>query len=212
MIVPRPNYDLSLGPDRVLRVGVGGDRAGTLGMSCTGAVLWEASTVLSALLREHSDEVSGKKVLELGAGVAGLPGQTAACVGAAEVRLTDTTNVLEQLKTNVERNRAQHGCVVHAAELTWASGRPIPPSLIAFAPDLLLLADAVYDDGEPQALAELVVSFFDLNPHAEAWLVNCRTRACARLRPWLRKQRLEVETLGQQTPSMFGWRIRRPRA
>ena len=216
-LVPRPHHEFLVAPGRTLRVGVG---AGTAGMSRTGAVLWEASLRLAERVRADAGAVAGRRVLELGAGVAALPGQTAACVGAAEVIVTDVGGVVAELDANCARNRDAHGaCALRAAELAWGGGgdaeRQPPAWLERFRPELLLLADAVYDAGEPAALGALLVRLLARAPGdgapsrrpAEAWLVNCRTRACARLRPWLRKQGLEVAPLGEQTPSMFAWRI-----
>ena len=134
--------------------------------------------------------------------------------------------VVAELDANCARNRAAHGaCAVRAAELAWGGGGgggggapPPPPAwLERFRPELVLLADAVYDAAEPAALGALLARLLGaarggddrapLRRPAEAWLVNCRTRACARLRPWLRKQGLEVAPLGAQTPSMFAWRV-----
>lgn len=77
------------------------------GRALTGSWLWD-----SALLLSHWMVAQGqveynfvrKIVLELGAGLTGLPGLTAARLGASRVILTDVEPLLPGLKKNVEAN------------------------------------------------------------------------------------------------------------
>ncbi|KAL3138792.1 hypothetical protein ABBQ32_005634 [Trebouxia sp. C0010 RCD-2024] len=68
-----------------------------------GACLWDGAFVLTAyLLTQPSDTFTGKRCIELGAGV-GLVGLSLARLGA-EVTLTDKPALLSLLKGNVARN------------------------------------------------------------------------------------------------------------
>lgn len=72
-----------------------------------GLALWSATVALAHDLAARAEEISGRSVLELGAGT-GLPGIVAAALGAAKVVQTDRNNLaLTLCKRNCERNEIE---------------------------------------------------------------------------------------------------------
>jgi len=71
----------------------------------TGFNVWDGAILLARYLQHAASCVVGRRVLELGAGCGGVPGITAAALGARHVTLTDLPHVLPRLRSNVERNR-----------------------------------------------------------------------------------------------------------
>ena len=73
----------------------------------TGFNVWDGAVLLARYLQHAAScvAVQGRRVLELGAGCGGVPGITAAALGARHVTLTDLPHVLPRLRSNVERNR-----------------------------------------------------------------------------------------------------------
>lgn len=121
------------------------------GRPLTGSWLWDSALVLShwmASQAPHHFPLHGKSVLELGAG-AGLPGLTAALLGASRVVLTDIGPILPVLVKNVEANGL--GDRVEVRELVWGSMDESSGWLGKF--DLVLLSDVFYDTAEVAALA-----------------------------------------------------------
>ncbi|KAL8150573.1 hypothetical protein V2J09_020381 [Rumex salicifolius] len=122
------------------------------GRVLTGSWTWDSAFVLSRYISTRSDSAEftllGKTVLELGAGT-GLPGLTAARLGATRVVLTDVPALLPGLRRNVEVN----GLVdrVEACELVWGSDEL--PSQLFESVDLVLMSDVFYDPEEMAALA-----------------------------------------------------------
>ncbi|KAK9266902.1 hypothetical protein L1049_027161 [Liquidambar formosana] len=93
------------------------------GRALTGSWLWDSALVLSDYISTQGRldfDLNGKTVLELGAG-AGLPGLTAALLGASRVVLTDVDSLLPGLRKNVEENGL--GDRVEVKELVWGIGR-----------------------------------------------------------------------------------------
>ena len=85
-----------------------------------GGQLWQSGKVLAAALAEGRlpsatrETLVGKRAIELGSGMAGLPGVALALLGA-EVTLTDTASVLPLLTANAHA----------ASEAAAAAGRPV---------------------------------------------------------------------------------------
>ncbi|KAK2988093.1 hypothetical protein RJ640_023842 [Escallonia rubra] len=96
------------------------------GRALTGSWLWDSSILLSEWLTRLDFDFRGKTVLELGAGGTGLPGLTAAMLGASRVILTDVEPLLGGLKGNVEANGL--GDRVEVCEVVWGSDE-IPSQL-----------------------------------------------------------------------------------
>lgn len=73
-------------------------------LQSTGLTLWKSSEILCSYLCENPSIITGKKVIELGAGL-GLAGIVAHKLGAQKVILTDgDTDTLENMRDNVSSN------------------------------------------------------------------------------------------------------------
>ena len=71
-----------------------------------GTTIWSSSVVLASLVLSNVITVSGRQVLEFGAGC-GLSGLTAGLHGASKVHFTDLDNVVKYvLEDNIDRNRS----------------------------------------------------------------------------------------------------------
>ncbi|KAJ8674864.1 hypothetical protein QAD02_010650 [Eretmocerus hayati] len=106
-------------------------------------VVWDAAIALAKYLDFSNSEtkwLSGKKVLELGAGL-GCAGLTAACLGA-NVILSDLEGTLPLLQQNIQINETQwknFGGSAKAVVLEW--GKPCD---LEFHPEIVLATDCVY--------------------------------------------------------------------
>jgi predicted nicotinamide N-methyase len=110
------------------------------------AALWPSGLALARHVA--ACELRGKRVLELGCGLA-LPALAAALRGA-DVLATDwAEDAIELLQQNVERN----GVVVRGARVRWSEPEP----LLRAAPwDLVLGADLLYEARNAEQLADLL--------------------------------------------------------
>ena len=110
------------------------------------AELWPSGLALARVVAEL--DLTGKRVLELGAGL-GLPSLTAALRGA-DVLATDwAEDAIALLRENAERN----GIVLRAERLRWEE----PAPLVDASPwDLVLGADLLYEERNANALLELL--------------------------------------------------------
>ncbi|MQL86467.1 hypothetical protein Taro_019002 [Colocasia esculenta] len=120
------------------------------GRVLTGSWLWDSALHLSEwMAAAPPHHLADKTVLELGAGT-GLPGLTAALLGAARVVLTDQAPLLPGLRTNAAVNGLADR--VEVRELSWGTGgedpKWVPP------PDVVLMSDVFYDPDEMGGLAE----------------------------------------------------------
>ncbi|KAJ3758049.1 putative methyltransferase-domain-containing protein [Lentinula raphanica] len=103
-----------------------------------GGIVWPAGQILSNyLIKQGSDFMQGKHVVELGSGT-GLVGLIAAKLGAGRVWITDQASLLDIMQQNLSLNRLQCNCEV--AELNWGTSIPTAMS----SPDVILAADCVY--------------------------------------------------------------------
>ncbi|PRQ18611.1 putative lysine methyltransferase, S-adenosyl-L-methionine-dependent methyltransferase [Rosa chinensis] len=121
------------------------------GRALTGSWIWASALVLSNWMTNQSRtnfSFLGKTVLELGAG-AGLPGLTAARLGASQVVLTDIKPLLPGLLKNVEANGL--GEQVKVRELMWGSDESLS-EVGEF--DLVLMSDVFYNAEEMVGLAK----------------------------------------------------------
>ena len=121
------------------------------GRALTGSWVWDSAIVLSNWMANQGPthfNFQDKTVLELGAG-AGLPGLTAAQLGASRVILTDVSPLLPGLLKNVEANGL--GERVEVRELVWGSDES-PSQIGEF--DLVLMSDVFYNAEEMVCLAK----------------------------------------------------------
>lgn len=86
----------------------------------TGLTVWDGAVVLSKYLEYSGLPISGKSVLEVGAGT-GLVGVVASVLGASHVVLTDLDYCLANLQETVEANKPNLKGRVETKELDWFS-------------------------------------------------------------------------------------------
>jgi predicted nicotinamide N-methyase len=112
-----------------------------------GLLLWESGQALAEALVERSDEVAGRTILELGAGV-GMPGIIARALGAAAVRQTDhSSESLALCRANAEANRVDGIEVALANWDAWTDTRTY---------DLIIGSDVVYERAAHAPLAAIL--------------------------------------------------------
>ncbi|XP_014916689.1 histone-arginine methyltransferase METTL23 [Poecilia latipinna] len=130
-----------------------------------GMYVWPSAVVLAQYLWFHRDQLRGRAVLELGAGV-GLPGVLAARCGA-RVSLSDGSDRPRCLE-NGRRSCAANGLRdVGVLGLSWGD---VTPELLLLPPqDVVLGSDVFYD---PEDFEDVLVTFVCLlrkNPEAQFW-------------------------------------------
>ena len=155
------------------------------GHALTGAWIWDSALVLAERLAAAHDQlefsVQGKSVIELGAG-AGLPGLTAARLGASRVVLTDVGALIPGLRKNVEANGL--GDRVEVSQLVWGSDESTA-ELREF--DVVLMSDVFFDAEEMAALAKTV---------KKVCKKGTRIWAASEVRPWTTECLNELENEG----------------
>ena len=110
------------------------------------AELWPSGVALADALAGR--EVDGRRVLELGCGLA-LPGLTAALAGATVLATDWSPDAIGLLRVNAERN----GAALETAVSSWTD----PHAELAGAPwDLVLAADFLYERRNGDLLLELL--------------------------------------------------------
>ncbi|EEB06381.1 nicotinamide N-methyltransferase Nnt1 [Schizosaccharomyces japonicus yFS275] len=124
--------------------------------SLWGHYLWNSGIVLADYIDQHPEVVSGKKVLELGAG-AGLPSIIAALNGAKSVVCTDYPDnpLIDNIKYNVQQfpqivDRTNVRGFLWGADITplrEAAGLPADSGF-----DVILLSDLVFNHTEHEKL------------------------------------------------------------
>uniref|UniRef100_A0A3Q2PX93 Methyltransferase 23, arginine n=1 Tax=Fundulus heteroclitus TaxID=8078 RepID=A0A3Q2PX93_FUNHE len=130
-----------------------------------GMYVWPSAVVLAQYVWFHREQLRGRAVLELGAGVS-LPGVVAARCGA-DVILSDDANKPACLE-NCRRSCAANGLQdVSVRGLSW--GEVSPDLLLLPRRDVVLGSDVFYD---PEDFEDVLVTFVCLlrkNPEAQFW-------------------------------------------
>ncbi|XP_042506471.1 protein N-lysine methyltransferase METTL21A-like [Macadamia integrifolia] len=125
------------------------------GRALTGSWVWDSAFILSEWMVHHGRldfDLHGRTVVELGAGT-GLPGLTAALLGANHVVLTDVAQLLPGLQKNVEANSL--GDRVEVRELLWGLDDLRTSGVGELEDvDLVLMSDVFFDASEMRALAK----------------------------------------------------------
>ncbi|XP_008448745.2 uncharacterized protein LOC103490817 [Cucumis melo] len=148
----------------------------TTGRVLTGSWVWNSAFVLAEWMATQCKlldfDFRQKNVIELGAG-AGLPGLTAALLGANRVVLTDVKPLLLGLLENVDANGL--GDRVEVRELVWGSNELASQANELGEFDLILMSDLFYDSEEMPHLAQVlkIISGTD----SKIW-------AASEIRPW----------------------------
>ncbi|KAI5655833.1 hypothetical protein M9H77_33020 [Catharanthus roseus] len=145
------------------------------GCVLTGAWIWDSAMVLSHWMSKQAEleyyDFNGKTVLELGAGT-GLPGLTAAKLGAARVILTDIEQLIPALEKSVEVNCL--GDRVEVCEHVWGSELPVRICELKQV-DLVILSDLFFDAADMAALAKTLKKV--CGKETTVW-------AASEVRPW----------------------------
>ncbi|KAI9907064.1 hypothetical protein PsorP6_003428 [Peronosclerospora sorghi] len=106
------------------------------------AKVWDCALVLAKVLANDAlfpqDFFLNKRVIELGCGI-GVPGLTAASLGAKEVLLTDMPMSIPWIQVNIDRNQALHYISdnIHAKGLMWGEQHVLLPFDVILCSDLL---------------------------------------------------------------------------
>ena len=129
---------------------------------CSGCRLWDSAVALARHLHAHPELVRGQRVVELGCGVAPVPGLCAVRLRAASVRLTEgEPNLMPSVRHNVARVLSRcdaaagacgDSCQTSVAELNW-SAEPAALVVEHGQHDVLLGSDLIYSSGAAEPLA-----------------------------------------------------------
>ena len=116
------------------------------------AQVWPSAVAASRLLLLDQSLVSGKTVLEIGAGL-GLCSICAALAGAAAVVATDgDASAVSFATANAAQNDVQH--LMRAAQLDWSQPDEFAASEEFF--DVVLAADVIYDESAARMISKLL--------------------------------------------------------
>lgn len=166
-----------------------------------GMYLWPSAALLSRFVLCAPQTVSGKRVLELGAGT-GLSGIVAAGLcSPACVTLTDLAgSVLANLQRNVAANLKAFGAVpVLAAELSWGRApRDIAAAPAAWDFDVVLAADCLYAESHVGDFFATLAALALLNPRLVCYLAYQERCATMCVKPHLDFWGLEAEEIPVQ--------------
>ncbi|XP_072224215.1 histone-arginine methyltransferase METTL23 isoform X1 [Leuresthes tenuis] len=130
-----------------------------------GMYVWPCAVVLAQYLWTHREELRGRKVLELGAGVS-LPGVVAARCGA-DVILSDSADkplCLQNCRRSCEANGLQDVAVLG---LSW--GEVSPELLLLPRVHVILGSDLFYDPEDFEDILLTIVCLLRKNPGAQFW-------------------------------------------
>ncbi|KAG2680145.1 hypothetical protein I3843_11G085500 [Carya illinoinensis] len=144
------------------------------GRALTGSWVWGSALVLSDWIASQNFDFQDKTVLELGAG-AGLPGLTAALLGAGRVVLTDIGPLLPGLIRNVEANGLQDR--VEVKEYVWGSDKSPSQSGDLDVFNLVLMSDVFFNTEETANLAKTLKRVCGERKDTVVW-------AACEVRPW----------------------------
>ncbi|CAN2390084.1 methyltransferase activity [Pristimantis euphronides] len=130
-----------------------------------GMNVWPCAPVLAQYIWFHRASMTGKRVLEVGAGVS-LPGIMAAKCGASVI-LSDSA-ALPQCLENCIRSCAQNNLAgVPVIGLTWGE---ISPDLLTLPPiNIILGSDVFYEPKDFEDVLVTVRFIMERNPSAEFW-------------------------------------------
>ncbi|KAG5983824.1 hypothetical protein E4U55_007057 [Claviceps digitariae] len=131
------------------------------------------ATSLSTLFDESPVPRETPRVVELGSGT-GLLGLAAAALWRVHVSLSDLPDIVDNLKSNVMRNRAlieQRGGGLSVGPLTWGGSKEeVDQELFGSHHHfkIVLVADPMYDDDHPALLASAISQQLALDTESRA--------------------------------------------
>lgn len=130
-----------------------------------GMYVWPSAVVLAQYLWTYRDELRGKTVLELGAGV-GLPGVVAASCGAVVILSdsSDKPSCLQNCRRSCDANGLQKVALVG---LKW--GEVSPDLVLLPRLDVILGSDVFYDPRDFEDVIVTVAFLLRKNPEAQFW-------------------------------------------
>lgn len=127
--------------------------------------VWPCAPVLAQYIWFHRASVTGKRVLEVGAGVS-LPGVVAAKCGA-DVMLSDSAALPRCLENCLRSCEQNNLTTVPVMGLTWGE---ISPDLLTLPPiDIILGSDVFYEPKDFEDILVTVHFLMERNPKAEFW-------------------------------------------
>lgn len=149
--------------------------------------LWNAGRVFADYLEEHTSIISGKTILELGAG-AGLPSLMSSIQGASHALVTDypDADLIENLRYNIDHctlypSPPSRGSIQAKGYLWGADVEPLLSTLPAGEDkfDVLILADLLFNHSEHQKLLQSIQKTLKQTAEARALVFFTPYR------PWL---------------------------
>lgn len=158
---------------------------------------WPCAPILAWFLWEHRADLSGKHILELGAGTA-LPGILAAKCGAT-VTLTDSA-VLPKSLQHIKRCCEVNGLNSNQVRVTGLSWGLFLTSTFALGPvDLIIGSDCFYDPSVFEDIIVTVSYLLDCNPQARFLSVYQERSADWSIEHLLHKWKLRCEHIPLNT-------------
>ncbi|PTB68440.1 hypothetical protein BBK36DRAFT_1134463 [Trichoderma citrinoviride] len=164
-------YHLASLPGHEAHINLFENRALIAAGGTTGLRTWEAALHLGQLLCHDPSIISGKRVLELGAGTGYLSILCVKYLGATHVIASDgSDDVINNLPENLFLNQLQGSSAIRLMDLKWGyalvgteeerwnGGRPL---------DVVLGADITYDPSIIPDLVSTLLDLFGLYPHVE---------------------------------------------
>ncbi|TDH03549.1 hypothetical protein EPR50_G00164420 [Perca flavescens] len=130
-----------------------------------GMYVWPCAVVLAQFLWTRREELRGKTLLELGAGVS-LPGVVAARCGASVILCdnAETPQCLENCRRSCDANGLGHVTVLG---LTWGE---VSPDLVLLPKlDIILGSDVFYEPQDFEDVLLTVAFLLRKNPSAQFW-------------------------------------------
>ncbi|RFU81983.1 hypothetical protein TARUN_213 [Trichoderma arundinaceum] len=172
----------------------------------TGLRTWEAALHLGQLLCQNPGIVSGKRILELGAGTGYLSILCTKYLQSTHVIASDgSDDVINNLPENFYLNQLEGSSVISPMDLKWGyalagteeeqwnGGRPL---------DVVLGADITYDSSIIPALVSTLLDLFGLYPDVEV-IIAATQRNLQTFQVFLEKceeERLKVEDVSFEIP------------
>ncbi|TFB06565.1 Protein-lysine N-methyltransferase EFM3 [Trichoderma ghanense] len=199
-------YHLASLPGHEAHIDLFENRALIAAGGTTGLRTWEAALHLGQLLCHDPSLVSGKRVLELGAGTGYLSILCVKYLGATHVIASDgSDDVINNLPENLCLNQIQDSSAIRPMDLKWghALGGTEEKRWNGGSPlDVVLGADITYDPSIIPDLVGTLLDLFGLYPHVEV-IIAATQRNLQTFRVFLercQREGLKVEDVSFEIP------------